>query len=117
MIRFYHNPRCSKSREALHLLQEQGAELEIIDYLKTPPSEPELEQILTLLGLEARELIRNKEPEYLELHLDDITLERKHLISAMVQHPRLIERPIAVGAVRAILGRPPQKVLELLSVE
>ena len=105
MIRFYHNPRCSKSREALHLLQQQGVELEIVDYLKSPPAEAELDHILTLLGIEPRALMRHKEPEYLELHLDDITLERKHLIRIMVEHPRLIERPIAVSAQRAVLGR------------
>lgn len=115
MIRFYHNPRCSKSREALHLLQQQHAELEIIDYLKTPPNAAELEQILTLLALEPRALMRKKEPEYQALHLDDVTLERKHLINAMVQHPRLIERPIALNATRAVLGRPPEAVLSLLT--
>ncbi|TDR80740.1 arsenate reductase (glutaredoxin) [Paludibacterium purpuratum] len=114
MIRFYHNPRCSKSREALHLLQARGVELEVIDYLKHPPSEEELEQLLTLLDLDARELLRQKEPEFETLHLADVTLERKHLIRVMAAHPRLIERPIAVGAQRAVIGRPPEKVLSLL---
>lgn len=114
MIRFYHNPRCSKSREALSLLQQQTADIEIIDYLKHPPSAAELDQLLTLLGMEPRDLMRKKEVEYLELHLDDLTLERKHLISAMVQHPRLIERPIAVSANHAVVGRPPEQVLTLL---
>ena len=86
MIRFYHNPRCSKSRAALNLLQQQDAELEIIDYLKTPPSAAELEQILTLLAIEPRALMRRKEPEYQALHLDDVTLERKHLINAMIRY-------------------------------
>lgn len=114
MIRFYHNPRCSKSRDALQLLQAQGAELEIIDYLKTPPSEDELTQILALLGRDARGLLRTSEPEYAALHLDDVTLENKHLIRIMTAHPRLIERPIAVGAQRAVIGRPPEAVLSLL---
>lgn len=114
MIRFYHNPRCSKSREALGLLQQQTADIEIIDYLKHPPSASELDQLLTQLGMEPRDLMRKKEAEYLELHLDDLTLERKHLISAMVQHPRLIERPIAVSSNRAVVGRPPEQVLSLL---
>lgn len=114
MIRFYHNPRCSKSREALNLLQQQGAELEIIDYLKTPPSEAELTELLRLLGLGPREIMRRKEPEYENLHLDDVTLEDKHLIGAMVQHPRLIERPIALDGKQAVIGRPPENVLRLL---
>jgi arsenate reductase len=114
MIRFYHNPRCSKSREALQLLREREVELEVIDYLKNPPSEEDLEQILTLLKLDARDLLRQKEPEFATLHLGDITLERKHLIHAMATHPRLIERPIAIGNQSAVIGRPPEKVLSLL---
>jgi arsenate reductase len=114
MIRFYHNPRCSKSREALGLLQQEDAELEIVDYLKTPPSEAELAQILQQLAIGPRELLRSKEPEYTALHLDDVTLEDHHLISAMVQHPRLIERPIACDGKRAVIGRPPENVLQLL---
>lgn len=114
MIRLYHNPRCSKSREALKLLQDAGADVEIIDYLKTPPSAEELDQLLTLLNLEPRELMRQKEDEYQALHLDDVTLERRHLIAAMVDHPRLIERPIAVQGEQAVIGRPPEQVLTLL---
>lgn len=114
MIRFYHNPRCSKSREALQLLRAQGIEPEIVDYLKTPPSESELQDVLRQLGIGPRELMRRKEPEYDALHLDDVTLEDRHLISAMVQHPRLIERPIALDGQRAVIGRPPEKVLTLL---
>lgn len=113
MIRFYHNPRCSKSREALHLLEQSGEELEVIDYLKTPPDAEELERILTLLAIEPRELMRRKEEEYTTLHLDDVTLERRHLIAAMIQHPRLIERPIAVTDSTAVIGRPPENVLLL----
>lgn len=115
MIRFYHNPRCSKSREALQLLQAKGAELEVIDYLKTPPNEAELKQILALLGIDARDLLRQKEPEYQTLHLDDVTLETRHLIQAMLQYPKLIERPIAVSSERAVIGRPPERVLQLLA--
>lgn len=114
MIRFYHNPRCSKSREALQLLTQRGAELDVVDYLKTPPDAAELERLLGLLQLEPRALMRQKEPEYRELHLDDVTLERKHLIEAMVSHPRLIERPIAADDRHAVIGRPPEKVLTLL---
>ena len=114
MIRLYHNPRCTKSREALKLLQDAGADVEIIDYLKTPPSAEELDRLLTLLQLEPRELMRHKEDEYQALHLDDVTLERRHLIAVMVDHPRLIERPIAVHGEQAVIGRPPERVLTLL---
>ncbi|HJU49876.1 MAG TPA: arsenate reductase (glutaredoxin) [Pseudogulbenkiania sp.] len=114
MIRLYHNPRCSKSREALKLLQDAGADVETVDYLKTPPSAEELDRLLTLLKLEPRELMRQKEDEYQALHLDDVTLERRHLIAAMVDHPRLIERPIAVQGEQAVIGRPPERVLTLL---
>ncbi|BEV73128.1 MULTISPECIES: arsenate reductase (glutaredoxin) [unclassified Paludibacterium] len=115
MIRFYHNPRCSKSREALQLLQEKHVELEIIDYLKHPLQEAELAQLLSLLEMDARALLRRKEPEYAELHLDDVTLESKHLIRVMIEHPRLMERPIAASETRAVIGRPPENVLTLLS--
>jgi arsenate reductase len=114
MIRIFHNPRCSKSREALQMLLERGEALEIIDYLKTPPDATELEHILALLGIEPIDLMRHKEPEFLELHLDDPALNRKQLIDAMVRHPRLIERPIAMDGTRAVIGRPPERVLELL---
>ncbi|QEL56796.1 arsenate reductase (glutaredoxin) [Chromobacterium paludis] len=114
MIRLYHNPKCSKSRAALALLEEAGAEVEVIEYLKHPPSQEELDRLLTLLDMEPRELMRKKEEEYADLYLDDITLERQHLIAAMVDNPNLIERPIAVRGGRAVLGRPPEQVLNLL---
>jgi len=115
MIRLYHNPRCSKSREALALLQEAGADVEIIEYLKHPPSAAELDHILTLMQLDPRDLLRTKEEEYETLCLDDITLERDKLIEAMVDNPNLIERPIAVSTEMAVLGRPPENVLRLLN--
>ncbi|MBM2885387.1 arsenate reductase (glutaredoxin) [Chromobacterium amazonense] len=114
MIRLYHNPKCSKSRAALALLEEAGAEIEIVEYLKHPPSPEELDQLLNWLGMEPRELMRKKEEEYADLYLDDITLERKHLITAMVDNPNLIERPIAVRGNKAVIGRPPEQVLNLL---
>lgn len=113
-ITIYHNPRCSKSRQTLQLLIEHGVEAEVINYLDTPPSRTELERILLLLGLEPRELMRHKEVEYAELHLDDPALTRDALIEAMVQHPRLIERPIVIRGKQAVIGRPPEKVLEIL---
>ena len=113
-LKIFHNPRCSKSRQALELLRDRGVEPEIQEYLKTPPSEAELDRLLTLLGMEPRQLMRIKEPEYKELGLDDASLSRQQLIRAMVEHPRLIERPIVVKDDRtAALGRPPEAVLEL----
>ena len=96
------------------LLQEAGAEVEVIEYLKHPPSAADLDHILTLLQLDPRDLLRTKEEEYETLCLDDITLERDKLIEAMVDNPNLIERPIAVSTDMAVLGRPPEKVLSLL---
>ena len=113
-VQIYHNPRCSKSRQALKLLEEQGIEATIIKYLETPPDRAELSHILDLLGLEPRELMRKKEKEYKALGLDDPGLSRDQLIMAMVEHPKLIERPIVVRDDRAALGRPPEQVLEVL---
>jgi len=114
-ITIYHNPRCSKSRQTLELLQARKVGLQVVEYLQSPPDAEELERILTLLGMEPRELMRTKEPEYRELGLDDPALSRAQLIEAMVAHPRLIERPIVVRGNRATIGRPPERVLELLS--
>ena len=109
----YHNPRCSKSREALKLLEEQGADVEMVKYLDTPPSKEELKSLLKMLGVSARELMRTKEAIYKELGLGDVEDEEK-LIEAMVEHPRLIERPIVIKDGKAVIGRPPQRVIELL---
>ncbi|MFN4236758.1 MAG: arsenate reductase (glutaredoxin) [Vogesella sp.] len=114
MIRYYHNPRCSKSREGLQLLQQHGAELDVIEYLKTPPTADELAAIIALLGGDPRSMMRKKEEEYSALHLDDVTLEDKHLIQAMLAHPKLIERPLAVTDGKAAIGRPPENLLSLL---
>lgn len=110
----YHNPRCSKSRAALALLNERGIEPRIVAYLEQPPSIDELRNLLTLLGLGARELLRTGETEYKALGLDDPALGEDALIAAMHAHPRLIERPILVVGDRAVIGRPPERVLELL---
>lgn len=113
-IRLFHNPRCSKSREALALLRERGIEPEVVEYLKQPPSAAEIDRLLRLLGMEPRQLIRRGEVVYKELGLDDPGLPRAALIEAMANQPILIERPIAMRGGRAVLGRPPERVLELL---
>lgn len=114
-VTIYHNPRCSKSRQTLQLLGEHGVQPQVIHYLDTPPNTTELEHILQLLGLEPRDLMRKKEPEYNILGLDDQSLSRSELIAVMVQHPRLIERPIIISGKRAVIGRPPEKILELIA--
>lgn len=110
----YHNPRCTKSRETLKLLEERGLAPTVIEYLKTPPTVAELDEILRLLGMEPRELMRTEEPEYTEANLADPGLTRETLIRAMVQRPKLIQRPIVLVNGKAALGRPPENVLKIL---
>ena len=110
----YHNPRCSKSRQTLQLLEEQGVSPEIVEYLQSPPDADALSAILDLLGLEPRDLMRKKEAPYKELGLDDDGLSREALIQAMVDNPILIERPIVLANGKAAIGRPPESVLEIL---
>jgi len=112
--RFYHNPRCSKSRQALALLREHGLEPVIVPYLDTPPDAAALRELLGLLGLPARALLRTGEEVYGALGLADPDLDDAALIAALAAHPRLLERPIFVHRQRAVIGRPPQRVLELL---
>ena len=114
-ITLYHNPRCSKSRQTLELLRERGVEPELVLYLQQPPSAEQLTELLSQLGISARDLLRRGEAIYKELGLADPALSEKVLIEAMTLHPQLIERPIAVCGDRAILGRPPENVLALLS--
>jgi len=113
-VEIYHNPRCSKSRQTLQLLQDNGIEPDITEYLKTPPGRTELIEILQMLGMEPRELMRRKEKEYKEAGLDDPELTRDQLIQAMIDHPKLIERPIVISNGKAALGRPPEQVLDIL---
>lgn len=113
-VRIYHNPRCSKSRQTLALLQENGVEPEIVEYLKTPPSVDDLDALLTALGCEPRDAMRRKEAPYKALGLDDPALDRAALVSAMAENPILIERPIVSKDGRAAIGRPPEAVLEIL---
>jgi arsenate reductase len=113
-VKIYHNPRCSKSRQTLQVLKEHDVEPEVIEYLKTPPDKSTLKQILQQLGLSPRELMRQKEAEYKENQLDDPNLTNDQLIEAMLKHPKLIERPIVITDKGVALGRPPEKVLEVL---
>lgn len=113
-VTLYHNPRCSKSRQALQLLQERGVDIDIVAYLDQPPTAQQLRALLTRLGIGARDLLRKGEDEYRDLNLADADLGDDALIAAMAAHPRLIERPIAVAGQRAVIGRPPERVLELL---
>ena len=114
-VTIYHNPRCSKSRETLKLLQDQGVEPEIVEYLQTPPDAATLRDLLGKLGIAAADLLRRKEDEYRDLGLADQLDDEEALIAAMVEHPVLIERPIVVAGGAARLGRPPEQVLELLT--
>ncbi|SDI28608.1 arsenate reductase [Pseudomonas flavescens] len=113
-LTLYHNPRCSKSRGALQLLEERGLQPRVLLYLETPPSVAQLRDVLAKLGIPARQLLRSGEDEYRELNLADEALSETQLIEAMSAHPRLIERPILVAGDRAVIGRPAENVLRLL---
>ena len=114
-LTLYHNPRCSKSRGALELLEARGLTPTIIRYLETPPDAAQLRDLLGKLGIGARELLRTGEEEYKALNLADASLSDAQLIAAMAAHPKLIERPILVVGDKAIIGRPPESVLEILA--
>lgn len=114
-VSIYHNPRCSKSRQTLELLETQNIKPTVIEYLKTPPDKSELKHILELLQITARDLLRTKEAEFTELGLDNPDLDDDQIIDIMIKHPKLIERPIVVTDRAAAIGRPPEKVLEILS--
>jgi arsenate reductase len=113
-VKLYHNPRCSKSRQVLQLIESKGINIDVIEYIKQPPSYRELEQLLELLGLEPRQLMRTSEKLYKENKLDDPSLSREDLIEAMTEHPKLIERPIVIHQGKAVIGRPPEKILEII---
>lgn len=113
-LKILHNPRCSKSRATLQLLQERGLEPKIVPYLEQPPSAEELRSILGKLGLRPRELMRTGQPEYQAQGLDDPGLDDRALIKAMVATPILIERPIVLHGGKAAIGRPPEAVLDIL---
>lgn len=113
-MKIYHNPRCRKSRETLQLIQDAGIEPEIVEYLKETPSVDELDAILKKLKLEPQDVMRTGEAVYKELKLKEKDLTRQQALKIMVENPKLIERPIVVKGRKAILGRPPENVKELL---
>ena len=113
-LTLYHNPRCSKSRGALELLEARGLTPTVVRYLETPLSAAQLRDLLARLNLSARQLLRSGEDEYKALNLGDSSLSEAQLIDAMAANPKLIERPILVAGNRAVIGRPPEKILEIL---
>lgn len=113
-VDIYHNPRCSKSRATLELLESRGIDVSVIEYLKEPPDDIELRQLLDLLGISARELLRKGEEPYKQLDLADPSKTEDEIIEAILKFPILMERPIVVTNGKARLGRPPEAVLEIL---
>ena len=113
-IIIYHNPKCSKSRQTLELLIDQGIKPTVNEYLKTPPAPEKIKEILRKLDFEPRDLMRKKETTYTELNLANPSLTDTALIQSMVKHPILIERPIVLANEKAAIGRPPEQVLKIL---
>ena len=113
-VKIYHNPRCSKSRETLSLLEEKGTETEIIEYLKTPPDEDTLKNIIKTLGINALQLVRVHEDEFKQAGLDKEGISDDEIIKAMIKFPKLIERPIVVNGNKVAIGRPPKNILSIL---
>ncbi len=114
MVKIYHNPRCGKSRQTLALIEEAGIQAEVIEYLKTPPTVDELDSVLKKLKMEPCDLMRKGEAIYRELKIAEQELSREEAIEIMIAHPKLIERPIVIKGRKAVLGRPPENVNELL---
>jgi len=110
----FHNPRCSKSRATLSLLEDKGINISIIKYLETPPDKETLLYILNQLEFEPRELMRTHEKEYVDNKLDDPRLSKDELIAAMLKFPQLIERPIVMNQGKVAIGRPPENILNIL---
>ncbi len=111
----YHNPRCSKSRETLQILEDNHQQPDIIEYLENPPTAQELKRIIAMLGISARELLRNTEPVYQEAELNDDSLSEDDIIEAICRYPALMQRPIVICGNRAVIGRPPVRVLEIIA--
>jgi arsenate reductase len=113
MVKIYHNNRCGKSREALKMLEEKGIQHEVVDYMKTPISEEELEGVLEKLDMDAIDLVRNKEAEWKE-HFKGKELDEAEVILAMIEYPKLMERPIVVQGENAVVARPAEKMDQIL---
>lgn len=113
-LKIYHNPRCSKSRKTLEIIELQGLQPEIIKYLESPPTVAEIDMALTLLKLQPRDLMRKGEPMYKENNMSDNSLTREDLIELMRRFPKVIERPIVLNKGKAVIGRPPESVLDIL---
>lgn len=113
-VRIFHNPSCSKCRLTMDILDDKGVDTTVVEYLNTPPNSTELNEILDLLNLEPRDLMRKHETPYQENNLDNPDLSRDQLINAMINDPILIERPIIINGNKATIGRPPEKVLDIL---
>lgn len=113
-VRIFFNPKCTKCRLTMDILNDKGLDTTVVEYLNTPPSSAELTEVLNLLGIEPRDLMRKHEKPYKENNLDNADLSREQLIQAMVEHPILIERPIVINGKKATIGRPPEKVLDIL---
>lgn len=113
-IRIFHNPGCSKCRLTMKILDDKGVDITVVEYLNTPPDATELGEILDLLGLKPRDLMRKHEAPYRENNLDNPELSDEQLIHTMVENPILIERPIVIAGDKAIIGRPPEKVLDII---
>lgn len=114
-MKIYHNPKCSKSRQTLQLLADNGEQPEIVEYLKTTPDADTLKSILKKLGISARQLLRSKEAEFKTAGLDNMELSDDEIITAMIKYPKLIERPIVVKGDKAVIGRPPENILTLIN--
>ena len=114
-IVIYHNPACSKSRETLQLLEARECQPEIVDYLEDPPTPDELRRIIGLLGVAARDLLRTTEAVYRDAELDDDSLSDEEIIEAICEYPALLQRPIVIVGDKAVIGRPPARVLDLIA--
>ena len=111
----YHNPACSKSREALQILQDKNLIPEIINYLENPPTPRQLKELIGILGVSARDLLRTTESVYKDAELDDDTLTDEEIIEAICEYPALLQRPIVISGGRAVIGRPPTRIMEILA--
>ena len=114
MVTIYHNPRCSKSRQTLQLLQDNNVSPEVVEYLKTPLDKTQLTELISKLGISVRDIIRKSEQDYKDRALSNSDLSDDALLNAIVEAPKLMQRPIVVNGNKAAIGRPPENVLEIL---